>query len=107
MNYAELVRQTVEEQGRVFFNDTVLARAGRLVNGDRQATYGHPAEDFGRTAGLWRALFGWEVSAKDVALAMACVKLSRLRATPDHMDSLVDLAGYAETYRMVLEAPEP
>jgi hypothetical protein len=74
-----------------------------LVHGDRGAAYGHPADDFGRTAALWRALFGWDATAKDVALAMACVKLSRLRATPDHRDSVVDLAGYAETYQMVID----
>lgn len=81
----------------------VLIEAHALVHGDRQAKYGHPADDFARTAALWRALFGWDAEPRDVALAMVCLKLSRLRATPDHRDSAVDLAGYAETYRMVVD----
>lgn len=80
-----------------------IERARRLVYGDRGHVYGHPAEDFARTAGMWRALFGWEVEAKDVPLAMICVKLSRLRQTPDHEDSPVDIEGYAEAYWMVIE----
>ena len=36
-----------------------------------------------------------EISAADVAMMMCCLKLARLKATPDHIDSAVDLAGYA------------
>ena len=80
-----------------------LETALRLTHGDRHQEYGHPAEDFERTAGMWQALFGWDVDPKDVPLAMACVKLSRLRQSPEHTDSVVDLAGYAEAYSMVLD----
>jgi hypothetical protein len=83
--------------------DSPILEAYGLVHGSRQAKYGHPADDFARTAALWRALFGWNVTPENVALAMMCVKLSRLQATPDHRDSVVDLAGYAETYQMVME----
>lgn len=81
--------------------ETVLETAARLVDGDRGDTYGHPVHDFERTAGAWRALFGWEVDARRVALAMICVKLSRLVQTPDHRDSVVDTGGYARTYEAV------
>jgi hypothetical protein len=30
----------------------------------------------------------------DVAALMACVKLARLHHSPDHYDSLMDVAGY-------------
>ena len=30
----------------------------------------------------------------DVAALMACVKLARLHHSPDHYDSLMDIAGY-------------
>jgi hypothetical protein len=30
----------------------------------------------------------------DVAALMACVKLARLHHTPDHYDTLMDVAGY-------------
>lgn len=83
-------------------DETILEQAARLVDGDRGAAYGHPAEDFERTAGMWRALFGWETDARRVALAMICVKLSRLIQSPDHRDSVTDTAGYARTYEAVL-----
>lgn len=84
-------------------DENVLEEAQRIVAGDRGDDYGHPRDDFARTAGAWAALFGWDVSARQVALAMVVVKLSRLQETPDKRDSIVDIAGYARTYEMVLE----
>lgn len=84
-------------------DENVLEEAGRIVSGDRGDDYGHPRDDFDRTAGAWSALFGWDVSARQVALAMVVVKLSRLQETPLKRDSIVDIAGYARTYEMVLE----
>ena len=80
-----------------------IARAAPLVHGDRQGEYGHPADDFARTAGMWRALFGWDVRPEDVCLAMIAVKLSRLRQSPHHEDSATDIAGYIEAYEMTLQ----
>ena len=83
--------------------ETILEEAGRIVGGDRGDEYGHPRDDFARTAGAWTALFGWDCTAAQVALAMMVVKLSRLQETPLKRDSIVDIAGYARTYEMVLE----
>jgi hypothetical protein len=80
-----------------------LDRANKLVGGDRQNVYGHPLTDFSRTAKLWSAILGVEVTAEQVALCMMLVKISRLCQTPDHIDSIVDIAGYALTYEMVVE----
>lgn len=81
--------------------ESVLEEAQRIVAGDRGDQYGHPGDDFARTAGAWHALFGWEVTPAQVALAMVVVKLSRLQETPLKRDSVVDIAGYAQTYEMV------
>lgn len=82
---------------------SALMEAEGLVHGDRDDVYGHPFEDFSRTAMIWEAIFGVEVTPEQVALAMVGVKMSRLCNTPSHHDSVVDIAGYAETLHMIQE----
>jgi len=73
----------------------VLADADQLVNGDRNAAYGPPTQDFARTAAMWSAYLGIEVQAHDVAALMVMLKVSRISWSPERRDSWVDLAGYA------------
>lgn len=82
---------------------SILDEAEEIVNGARQAAYGHPLDDFTKTAKMWSGLFGVEITAEQVALGMMAVKMSRLLNTPNHRDSMVDIAGYAKTYQMVTE----
>lgn len=44
---------------------------------------------------MWSILFERQFTPHDVALAMICLKLSRITWTPGQMDSWVDIAGYA------------
>jgi len=80
---------------------SILLKAQELIHGARNADYGHPLDDFSRTAQMWSAIAGVKITAEKVALMMACLKISRLCNSPDHKDSIVDLAGYAGTYEMV------
>ena len=75
--------------------ETCLEEAQRLVYGDRGETYGHPLDDFGRTALMWSALIGAPVTAELVAMCMVCLKLSRETYQPKR-DNRTDAAGYAE-----------
>lgn len=79
----------------------ILEEANKLVHGDRNADYGHPIEDFTRTAQMWSAIIGSTVTAEQVGLCMCAVKISRQCNRPKD-DNLVDLAGYAETVNMVI-----
>lgn len=80
-------------------SEPVEYEASRIVrNGERQQNYGHPNADFQRTAGMWSAILGVEVTMQDMALCMAALKISRLKSTPGHHDSLVDLIGYSICY---------
>lgn len=87
-------------------DENVAETAMRLVGGDRQDQYGHPIDDFTRTAGVINALFGTEFEARDIPTLMIAVKLSRMIQSPEKRDSLVDLVGYALTREMVAEKEE-
>ena len=82
--------------------ESVLLEAEGLVHGDRNADYGHPLDDFSRTAAMWTAILGNPVSPEQVGLCMCAVKISRQCNRPKR-DNLVDLAGYAETVSMVID----
>jgi hypothetical protein len=83
-------------------NETILEEAQRLVHGNRGDDYGHPFDDFSKTALIWQAIFGIPVSPEQVALAMVGVKISREVNKPKR-DNCVDGAGYFETLSMVKE----
>ena len=78
---------------------SVLKEADGLVNGDRQASYGHPHTDYTCTADMWSAMilrrYGVDIPlTPDFAcLMMVAVKLSRECGKPKR-DNLVDAAGY-------------
>lgn len=69
----------------------------------RGAVYAHPKENFDLIARYWSVLFGIEVKPWQVPLAMGHVKDARLMATPDHLDSWIDKAGYSRTGVMVTD----
>lgn len=73
----------------------ILDTAKDYVTRDRQQTHGELEDSFGRTAKLWSAHLGHDVSAVDVTIMMALLKIARLGSAPDHADNWVDLAGYA------------
>jgi len=85
---------------------SVLDDAKNAVHGPRAADYGHPSVNHGTTAALMRAYlkrrYGEaQFDAVDVCAFNLLQKISRLANTPDHYDSLVDIAGYAENWDMV------
>jgi hypothetical protein len=75
----------------------VLAVAKELTDGDRQASYGPPDQDFAKTAALVSILLQKKLAepleAEDVATFMLALKLSRLEHSKKR-DSVIDLAGY-------------
>lgn len=79
-------------------NTDILEEAYQLTAGERNKDYGHPYDDFSRTAEMWNAMFADRITepfkASDVARAMICIKLSRSVHAPKR-DNWVDIAGYA------------
>lgn len=94
--------------------ETILTKAKDAVDGPRNRDYGHPSENHGTTAAMFTA---WlqrryklnlltELDAIDVCAFNLFQKLSRLANSPDHIDSLVDIAGYARNWEMILSPEE-
>ena len=82
----------------------MLHKAEDLINGQRQQDYGDKLQNFSQIAMLWQGVLGAKlkvtsaITPEDVALCMMQVKIARLAKSPDHADSVLDVAGYAGCY---------
>lgn len=87
--------------------ESILDEAKRITTTVRHGDYGHPSDDFARTARMWSGILaeklrpGVAITAMDVPLCMIAVKLAR-QAHRHKRDNLVDIAGYARTAAMVV-----
>lgn len=84
--------------------EEILNSAKKCVCGDRDKTYKGPEDSFALIARLWEPIIKARcvgpgadvcVDAVTVALCMAELKIARAATNETHMDSWVDLAGYA------------
>jgi len=88
--------------------ESILNEADRLVHGDRNEAYAHPAVDYECTAAFWRAAikrrYGIDVPLTPdfCCLMMALMKLSREAGKPKE-DTRVDICGYIECEDMCLK----
>lgn len=82
----------------------VELEAGAVVrNGAREADYGPPLQDFTRTMDMWASLgISTSQDPADMALAMTALKMSRLKGTRGHYDSIVDAIGYLICYARIV-----
>ena len=78
----------------------ILEHAADVVT-RRRREYGDPGEVFEAVAKRWSLVFGTDVSAAQVVIALLDVKLVRLSRNPKHLDSIIDVAGYAAVLREV------
>ena len=80
--------------------EELLVQAAIVVDQRRQS-YGEPRLLFKRVAERWSQHLGTEITAIQVGLCLADLKLARLTIDPGHLDSLVDVAGYIACVREV------
>jgi hypothetical protein len=75
----------------------LLKEALDITLGARGSVYGHPTDNLGLTLDLWNVYLqdlDRELTISDLAALMVLVKLARLHHTPDHKDTLLDMAGW-------------
>lgn len=65
------------------------------ITKERGQDYDTPIRNHERIAAGWSQILGKEISPDQVVLCMVWTKIARLIATPDHQDSIKDIAGYA------------
>ena len=71
-----------------------ILKKALLILKDRGVTYGGPEESFTRAASIASLWLNRPVTARDAAIIMASIKMSRIAVSPGHEDSFVDLCNY-------------
>jgi hypothetical protein len=79
---------------RLTVAEFMLEEALKIVNGDRQNSYGGPRHGHERIAKIWSVILERDITPEQVVLCMIGLKLARLCNSPNHRDSWVDIAGY-------------
>lgn len=79
---------------------TILGHTAKVLE-ERRDDYGEPAEQFRAIADRWSITLGTTVTPAQVALCMIDLKLTRLAYDPGHIDSMVDIIGYAALLREI------
>lgn len=76
----------------------------RTLNANRSSIYSHPIDDFRRNAAGADVIEECKDPEVRHALRLIWMKVCRLIQTPDHQDSLHDIAGYARAVCLLQDA---
>ncbi len=79
-----------------------MLRCTACLVADRRKSYGDPAASMAAVAARWSLTLGHPVTPAQVVLCLIDLKLARLMHDPAHLDSAIDLAGYAAVLREVV-----
>jgi hypothetical protein len=72
----------------------ILVEAVNLTYNERNEAHGDPTKNHDNIALIWSGILGQPITATQVALCMAGVKLARAGYNPKLMDSYIDGAAY-------------
>lgn len=79
---------------------SILGHTAKVLE-ERRDDYGDPAEQFRAIADRWSITLSMPITPAQVALCMIDLKLARLAYDPGHVDSVVDVIGYAALLKEV------
>ena len=82
-------------------NGEMMLKQAAAIVANRRATYGDPAESMATIAKRWSITLGQPIAPSQVALCLIDLKLARLSHDPQHLDSMIDIAGYAAVLKEV------
>jgi Domain of unknown function (DUF6378) len=74
--------------------DVFLQHAAAVVR-DRRRSYGEPLDLFEHVATRWSLVLGVTITPAQAMLCLIDLKVARLAHDPHHLDSIMDIAGYA------------
>jgi hypothetical protein len=80
--------------------ELMLEQAAAVI-ANRRETYGDPVASMTAVARRWSITLDQPITPDLVALCLIDLKLARLATNPGHLDSMVDIAGYAAVLREV------
>ena len=72
----------------------IIDEAKKCVCEDRESQYGSPEDSFKFIAELWTVYLDYKLSAEDVAIMMALLKIARIAGGRFKADSYIDACGY-------------
>ena len=74
--------------------EEAVKRVSQCILQDRNASYGDPEDNFREIAEMWTTA-GFNADPSDVSILMILMKMARIKTNPGHLDSWIDVAGYA------------
>jgi len=77
-----------------------LLKTLEAVTGKREEDYGDKLKNHQNIADLWSIYLKRKITAHDVAICMALLKIARIMHS-HHEDAYIDLAGYAAIAREI------
>jgi hypothetical protein len=80
--------------------EMMLKQAAAIVS-NRRDTYGDPAVSMATIAKRWSITLDQPITPSQVVLCLIDLKLARLAHDPHHLDSMIDIAGYAAVLKEV------
>lgn len=72
----------------------ILDQAKASITGQREQNHGEMENSFEVISEFWSAYMDTEITAKDVGIMMALLKIARIKTGHDVKDSFVDACGY-------------